>query len=217
MGKPIRVILLIMLLTMTACGNGSKEEMQTKIPETANYLPVDRLEYGTEYSENKEDTMKTLVVYFSCTGTTKLLAQYAAEILGADIFEIIPLEPYTEADLAYYTNGRADKEQSDPRARPAILERVENMDDYDTIILCYPLWHGQAPKIIYTFLESHHFSDKTIAPLCTSHSSGIGSSADNLHPLCDASVVWLEGQRFGSGTSKNKIDEWLRDIGLGNL
>ena len=88
------------------------------------------------------------------------------------------------------------------------------MDTYDTIILGYPIWHGQAPKIIYTFLENYDFSGKTIVPFCTSHSSGIGSSADNLHPLCDDSVIWLEGKRFAGGTSKKEIQKWLGDIGL---
>ena len=81
---------------------------------------------------------KTLVVYFSATGTTKLLAEYAAEILNADLYEIVPETLYTEEDLAYYTNGRADQEQNDSSARPAISGSVENMENYDTIILGYP-------------------------------------------------------------------------------
>ena len=206
----------VMFITMSACGNVPNEETQAEISETVNNMQKTVSESDTEKSENTEENMnnKTLVVYFSCTGTTEPLAKYAAEILGADIYEIVPSEPYTEADLAYYTNGRADKEQNDPKARPEISGNVENMDTYDTIILGYPIWHGQAPKIIYTFLESYDFSGKTIAPFCTSHSSGIGSSADNLHPLCDDSVIWLDGKRFGSGTSKKEIQKWLGDIGL---
>lgn len=137
----------------------------------------------------------------SATGTTKPLAEYAAEILGADIYEIIAEEPYTEADLAYYTGGRADQEQNDSNARPAISGSVENMDSYDTILLGYPIWHGQAPRIISTFLESYDFSGKIIVPFCTSHSSGIGSSAANLHELCPDTVEWVEGRRFEAGTS----------------
>lgn len=157
---------------------------------------------------------KTLVVYFSATGTTEPLAEYAAEILGADIYEIVPEQPYTEADLAYYTNGRADQEQNDPNARPVISGNVENMDEYDTLILGYPIWHGQAPRIISTFLESYDFSGKTIVPFCTSHSSGIGSSADNLHELCPDSVNWLDGKRFEAGTSKEVLEEWLGSLGI---
>ena len=121
------------------------------------------------------------------------MAENAAEILNANLYEIVPEDPYTEEDLAYYTNGRADQEQNDASARPAISGGVENMEKYDTIILGYPIWHGQAPRIISTFLESYDFSGKTIVPFCTSHSSGIGSSADNLHALCSDSVNWLDG------------------------
>lgn len=157
---------------------------------------------------------KTLVVYFSCTGTTKPLAEYAAEILGADLYEIVAAEPYTEADLAYYTGGRADQEQDDPNARPGISGNVENMDGYDTILIGYPIWHGQAPRIISTFLESYDFSEKTIVPFCTSHSSGIGSSAVNLHTLCPDSVEWVEGKRFEVGTSRDAMEEWIQSIGI---
>ena len=153
---------------------------------------------------------KTLVAYFSATGTTRALAEYAAEILNSDLYEIVPKDPYTDADLAYYTGGRADQEQNDPSARPEISGSVENIEQYDTIVLGYPIWHGQAPKIIYTFLESYDFSGKTILPFCTSHSSGIGSSADNLHALApDAN--WLDGQRFAAGTSKEAIESWLHE------
>lgn len=154
--------------------------------------------------------MKALVVYFSCTNTTKTLAEYAANILGADIYEIVPAEPYTEADLAYYTNGRADLEQNDPSAPPEISGGIDNISDYDTIILGYPIWPGQAPRIICTFLESYDFSGKTIVPFCTSHSRGMGSSADNLHTLCSAE--WESGKRFGGGASKDEINEWLQQF-----
>lgn len=153
-----------------------------------------------------------LVLYFSATGTTRPLAEYAADILNADIYEIIPEIPYTDADLAYYTGGRADKEQNDPTARPAISGSVSNMENYDTIILGYPIWHGQAPRIISTFLESYNFSGKTIVPFCTSHSSGIGSSDTNLHGLCSA--TWKSGKRFASGTSRLEIEKWLNDSGV---
>ncbi len=145
--------------------------------------------------------------YFSCTGTMEALAGYAADILGADVYEIVPEEPYTDADLAYYTGGRADQEQDDPDARPAISGSVENMEEYDTVLLGYPIWHGQAPRIISTFLESYDFAGKTIVPFCTSHSSGVGSSADNLHSLCADSTEWKDGTRFGGGTEKDMIEE----------
>lgn len=112
----------VMFVTMTACGNMPNEETQTAISETVNNMHRTVTENETGTSENTEVNMdnKTLVVYFSCTGTTKQFAGYAAEILGADIYEIQPKIPYTEDDLAYYTDCRADREQNDPKARPAI-------------------------------------------------------------------------------------------------
>ncbi len=166
---------------------------------------------GEMLLEEENMEARTLVVYFSATGTTKALAEYAADILGTDIYEIVPEEPYTEADLAYYTGGRADQEQGDPSARPAIAGTIENMEDYDTILLGYPIWHGQAPRIISTFLESYDFSSKTILPFCTSHSSGIGSSDTNLHALANR-ANWLPGKRFPAGTSREEIESWLNQV-----
>lgn len=161
-----------------------------------------------EKIKTDDDKTDTLVVVFSRTGHTKPLAEYAAAYLDVDLFEIEAAVPYTDEDIAYYTNCRADREQSDPTARPEIANAVENMAQYDTIILAYPIWHGQAPKIIYTFLESYDFSGKTIIPFCTSASSGIGSSATNLHSLAP-DAVWQDGRRFAIGTSQATIEEWL--------
>ena len=198
-----------MIFALAACGQSAASEKQEEIEmETETSESV-----STEEQEADVST-KTLVVYFSCTGTTELVAEYITEILGADSYQIVPENPYTEADLAYYTNGRADQEQDDPDARPAISGGVENMDAYDTIILGYPIWHGQAPRIISTFLENYDFSGKTIVPFCTSHSSGVGSSADNLHSLCAESVEWRDGKRFESGVSKESVQKWIEEIGI---
>lgn len=166
-------------------------------------------------SGNKEEVSddNTLVVYFSGTGTTKPLAEYTADIMSADLYEIVPELPYTQEDLTYYTNGRADREQNDPSARPAISGSVANMEQYDVVFLAYPIWHGQAPKIISTFLESYDFSGKTIVPFCTSHSSGIGSSDTNLHALA-SNANWLSGRRFAAGTSKDTMEEWINGLDL---
>lgn len=219
-----------MIFALAACGQSAasekQEEIQSAVQKTDEQSETPQNEAAVEQSKTEEQTeiemetepsesvsteeqeadvsTKTLVVYFSCTGTTELVAEYITEILGADSYQIVPEDPYTEADLAYYTDGRADQEQNDPDVRPAISGGVENMDEYDTIILGYPIWHGQAPRIISTFLESYDFSGKTIVPFCTSHSSGIGSSADNLHVLCADSTLWMEGRRFEAGTSKKQ-------------
>ena len=154
---------------------------------------------------------KVLVAYFSATNTTRPLAEYAADILNADLYEIVPEVPYTDADLAYYTNGRADREQNDPSARPAVSGSVENMADYDVIFLGYPIWHGQPPRIISTFLERYDFAGKTIVPFCTSHSSGYSDSS--IKPLApDAN--WITGRRFAGGTSRSTVEEWINGLGL---
>lgn len=215
----------LLLFIMAGCGSeGAGNGAESTLPQTDGQIEQssDDTQGGSEtenqqasevVSEPEEEPdmeTKTLVVYFSATGTTKLLAEYAAEILNADLYEIVPETLYTEEDLAYYTNGRADQEQNDSSARSGISGSVENMENYDTIILGYPIWHGQAPRIISTFLESYDFSGKTIVPFCTSHSSGIGSSADHLHALCSDSTEWKDGKRFEAGTTKEVIEEWLK-------
>lgn len=211
------ILFCLLIVSLSACGKQlgadssvDKVAEQSKMGEQLDTEIKTRRSESVSIVEQEEDvSTKTLVVYFSCTGSTELVAEYITETLGADIYEIVPENPYTEADLAYYTNSRADQEQNDPGARPAISGGVENMDIYDTIIIGYPIWHGQAPRIINTFLESYDFSGKTILPFCTSHSSGIGSSADNLHILCPDSTIWLDGRRFEAGTSKEIIEEWI--------
>ena len=161
-----------------------------------------------------ESTSHVLVVYFSATGTTKAVAEKTAEYLNADLYEIIPEQPYTAADLAYYTGGRCDQEQDDPSVRPAIASEPIDLAQYDTVLIGYPIWHGQAPRIISTFLESYDFNGKRLACFCTSHSSGLGSSARNLQPLVSEDAVWLEGKRFAAGASSNEIADWLDNIGV---
>lgn len=219
-------IIFSLLLSCTACGAdtpSADHEQQDNLQISAQAGTVTKM--NTEEKDNgkeiinmnvlAQDTVKTktLVAYFSCTGTTRQLAEYAADILKADLYEIKPEDPYTEADLAYYTDGRADREQNDPSVRPVISGSVENMAQYDTVLVGYPIWHGQAPRIISTFLESYDFTGKTIVPFCTSHISGIGSSADSLHSLCP-NAVWMSGQRFSGGTSQAEIGDWLNGLGL---
>ena len=166
------------------------------------------------HSVESSEGSRILVAYFSATGHTAPIAEYVAEILGADLYEIIAEEPYTEADLAYYTGGRCDQEQDDPSVRPAISGTVENMERYDIILIGHPIWHGQAPRIISTFLESYDFNGKTLVTFCTSASSGLGSSARNLYGLVPESVKWLESRRFPIGAAKERVYEWLEEIGL---
>ncbi len=161
---------------------------------------------------NTDTEQKVLVAYFSCTGNTESVANHIKNILSADIYEITPQEPYTVEDLNYSNNSsRSSIEMNDESARPAISGSVENMDDYDVIFLGYPIWWSDAPRIINTFLESYDFSGKTIIPFCTSGSSGIGSSAENIKNLAE-DATWLDGHRFGSGATESDVRQWIDSL-----
>ena len=155
---------------------------------------------------------KTLVAYFSCTNNTAGIAKHIIDGIGADAYEIVPEIPYTEADLDYNSDCRANREQNDDTARPAINGSIENMAQYDTIFLGYPIWWGNAPKIIFTFLESYDFAGKTIIPFCTSGSSPIGSTAAMQSVTPGAN--WLDGHRFSGGSSSDVVMEWVNGLGL---
>ncbi|MCD7822267.1 MAG: hypothetical protein LUG64_08705 [Clostridiales bacterium] len=171
-------------------------------------------ESGAENTDSASSSSNILVAWFSCTGTTEQIAAWIVNATGADSYEIVPEIPYTEDDLAHYTGGRADQEQADASARPAISGGMENIEQYDVIFLGYPIWHGQAPRIISTFLESYDFSGVTIVPFCTSHSSGIGSSAENLHSLCADTATWMDGRRFSGDAVENDVAEWIESLEL---
>lgn len=156
---------------------------------------------------------KILVAYFSCTNTTEKIAKYIESETKGGLYEIVPEIPYTADDLKYYTDCRADREQADSSARPAINGKVENLDAYDVVFLGYPIWHGQAPKIIYTFLESYDFTGKTIVPFCTSASSGIGNSDTNLHALA-TSAKWIAGKRFSASANQSDVGDWIESLDL---
>ena len=165
-------------------------------------------------TKKADDGSRVLVAYFSCTGNTEKIADHIASALGVTPYRITPETPYTSADLNYNDSStRATREQNDPTARPAISGTVENMADYDVIFLGYPIWWGQAPKIMYTFVESYDLAGKTVVPFCTSGSSGIGSSAVNLSKSAPG-ATWLAGNRFSGGTSRDTVVSWINGLGL---
>lgn len=126
----------------------------------------------------------------------------------------MPEVPYTSADLDYTdSNSRSQVEGRDPDARPVISGSVENMEDYEVIFLGYPIWNGQAPKIISTFLERYDFSGKVIVPFCTSGSSGIGSSARNVEGLAPG-ATWLDGQWFAGSAGQETVAQWVDSLDL---
>ncbi|MDE6301959.1 MAG: aldo/keto reductase, partial [Clostridia bacterium] len=137
--------------------------------------------------------------YFSCTNTTKGRGEALQSKLDADIYRIMPAIPYTNADLNYSTDCRANREQNDASARPVISGGVADMSKYDVVYIGYPIWWGQAPKIIYTFLESYDFAGKTLIPFCTSGGSGMGTSGTNLHSSAP-DAIWKSGCRVSSNS-----------------
>ncbi|MDE7299770.1 MAG: flavodoxin [Lachnospiraceae bacterium] len=168
--------------------------------------------------ENADDSQgqgtRVLVAYFSATNTTKGVAEHIADGLNADLYEIVPEEPYTNADLNYNDNhSRTTIEMNDPDVRPAISGSVENMEQYDIVFIGYPIWWGEAPRIVSTFMESYDFSGKTLVPFCTSGGSGMGSSAANLERLTSG-AQWLSGRRLSGSASQDTVMEWVNGLGL---
>ena len=220
MKKAIVILLsLTMILGLTACGNSASK---TKQPSTEDTFVESKADTeSAETSTNMENTdnqdaqeHKILVAYFSATGTTKGVAEHIANGLNADIYEIVPEEPYTDADLDYSdNNSRTTIEMNDPDARPVISGSVENMEQYDTVFIGYPIWWGEAPRIASTFMESYDFSGKTIVPFCTSGGSGIGSSASNLERLTSG-ATWLDGRRLNGSDSQDTVMEWVNSLDL---
>lgn len=156
---------------------------------------------------------KILAAYFSCTDTTKGVAEKIADITGGDLYRITPAKKYTSRDLNYNNeSSRAVKEQGNKNIRPQIKGKTVGMKNYDVVFLGYPIWMGDAPRIISTFVESYNFKGKTVVPFCTSGSSGIGKSASRLAKL--GKGTWLGGRRFSGNASSKTIEEWVQGLGV---
>ena len=144
---------------------------------------------------------KTLVAYFSASGVTARAAREIAEAVGADLYEICPAEPYTDADLNRTDKkSRSTVEMNDTACRPAIAEPVANMEQYDTVFLGFPIWWYVEPRIVDTFLESYDFSGKTVIPFATSGGSGIGKAEKSLQQHCPK-ASWKRGKLVNSGAA----------------
>ena len=150
---------------------------------------------------------KRLVAYFSASGVTAKVAENLADAIGADIFEIQPEVPYTKADLNWMDKkARSTIEMSDPTSRPAIAAKRDNIDEYDTIFVGFPIWWYVAPTIVNTFLESYNLKGKTIIPFATSGGSGIGKTVDELRKLCP-NADWKAG-KLVNGVSDQALAAW---------
>ena len=157
---------------------------------------------------------RKLVAYFSASGVTAKVAETLAEAVGADIYEIAPAVPYTRADLDWMDKkSRSTIEMNDPTSRPAIAGNRDNMADYDTVFVGFPIWWYVAPTIINTFLESYDLTGKTIVPFATSGGSPMGKTKEKLLPSC-AGAKLLEGKVFKSNASKAELAAWAEKLGL---
>ncbi len=157
---------------------------------------------------------KILVVYYSATGSTKEVAKEISNNLNADIFEIEPKEVYTSEDLNWNnSNSRVSREHNDESLRNVELKttKVDNWDDYDTILIGYPIWWGIAAWPVNNFIKENDFTGKNVIPFCTSASSGIGQSGNLLENMA-TSGTWKEGHRFSSGASKEDIKSWTDSL-----
>lgn len=157
---------------------------------------------------------KKLVAYFSAGGVTAKLAKTLASATGADLFAILPEQPYTEADLDWTDRkSRSTVEMNDKSFRPAVAGRVEHMDEYDTLYVGFPIWWYVAPTIVNTFLEQYDLAGKTVVPFATSGSSGMGNTGAALAPSCKGAVL-KEGKRFESDATAAELKRWAEKAAL---
>ena len=178
--------------------------------QTENSIDVinNNTQVQNETVNEETSNKKVAVVYFSATGTTKTVAEYIKDVANADIFEIIPKQKYTSDDLNWNnSNSRSTKEQNDKNARPEIANNID-VSAYDVIFIGYPIWWGDTPRIIQTFMESHELNGKTMIPFCTSGGSGISGSENTLKSY--SGINWISGKRLG--TSKNEVENWVKSL-----
>ena len=155
--------------------------------------------------------MKKLVAYFSCSGKTKEIAERIAKLADADLYEIEPVDKYSDEDLDWENeNSRSTLEMKNRDYRPPINKTLDTLSEYNVIYLGFPIWWYTAPTIINTFLESDDFSDKIIVPFATSGSSGIGKVIDDLKGSASPTTKWVEGKRFDSNASDEEILEFIK-------
>lgn len=188
----IAVTLVLLLVMMVACGN------------TSSSTSSDRPEQGSAVQE------AALVVYFSRTGNTAAVAEEIREQIGANAFEIVPVEAYSED---YDTVTAVAQEEQNNNARPEIRDRIDNLDQYDTVYVGYPIWWGDMPMILYTFFDTYDFSGKTIRPFCTSGGSGLSQTVEAIRDLePDATVT--EGLHIRDAEDNqmpSEVTAWLTD------
>ena len=224
---------VILSIAFTACGvaDNPAQIQPTEAPAEATATPTEPAKEPVQQASEQPQTAEpaveataeptdepaaphaeTLVVVFSATGTTKGVAEKIAKVTGADLYEIIPAEPYTDADLNWNDrNSRSTKEQNDKNARPAIGSETIDLTGYTTIFIGFPIWWGEEPRIMDTFAESYDFTGITLIPFCTSGGSGIGRSGPNMEALAK-SGTWLNGTRHKANVSEADLQAWISGL-----
>ena len=224
--KPLVSLLTaaVLAVSLAACGSSASSAAATPTP-TTEPTPAQTEEPAPAESETAEAAdstekpttdSKTLVVYYSATGTTERVAQMIAEATGADLFEVEPAEPYTSADLNYSDkDSRVSREHDDESLREVALVSTEvpDWDSYDTVFIGYPIWWRIAAWPMNGFVAANDFTGKTVIPFATAASSGMGDSGTDLAKLAGTGD-WVDGQRFFSSTTADDIQSWLDTLGL---
>ena len=199
----------------TKASNSTTAAAQTEQSSTAEASSeAEKTADNTENTGNGSG--KTLVVYYSASGNTERVAKAAAEAAGADLFEIVPVEPYTSEDLNWTNdNSRVSREHNDESLRDVELTSTEvaNWDSYDTVLIGYPIWWGIAAWPTDGCVKANDFTGKTVIPFCTAASSGIGQSGKLLADLAGTGD-WQEGKRFASSASDQEVASWIGELGL---
>ena len=203
------VTALLLLSALTACGANTPAEAESEAAAGSESETAAGAESGTPAPAEHSDV---LVAFFSATGTTKGVAEAIASVTGGDLYEIMAAEPYTSDDLNYHDSGsRSTKEQNDKSARPEIGSGDLSLEGYTTVYLGFPIWWGEEPRILDTFVEQYSFDGITVIPFCTSGGSGIGRSGSNLEALA-GSGTWLDGKRFDANVSEADLRSWIEGL-----
>lgn len=214
MKRTLKIILgILTAVSLSACGNTASDTASADMSETAA-LSEETPQISEAETKTASEETETAVVYFSATGNTADIAKMLADALGADIYEIVPAEPYSAEDLDYNNDScRANAEMNDDSARPAIENDLSDAVKHDTIFIGYPIWWGTSPKMINTFMETYDLSGKTVYTFCTSGGSGIEQSVGSLQSAYP-DVDIIGGKRFGPGSSEADLNAWLDEIGM---
>ena len=204
----------VLILAFAGCAAGnteSKSKSETSASKSTNE-PKATGEAASKQNNDTDSSSKALVVYFSATGTTKGVAEQIASVTGADTYEITASQPYTSDDLNYKdSDSRATKEQNDKTVRPEIGSEKIDLNSYDTVYIGFPIWWGEEPRIMDTFVESYDFDGKTVIPFCTSGSSSIDNAAEGLEANAGGGD-WKDGRRFSADSSQADIEDWINSL-----